>query len=50
MGECVVASLSTTDGDACNGDLFVGADVLVREAGCGGAVVECDCVAGFNAR
>ena len=33
MGECVVACVCTADCDACDGDWFVGADVLVCKSG-----------------
>ena len=35
MGECVVAGISTADGDTCDSDLLVCADVLVCEGGTG---------------
>ena len=48
MGECVVASVSAADGDSCDCDWLVGANVLVCIGGYSATVVKRDRVAGLN--
>ena len=42
LGECVVACIGATDGDACNGDCLSCANSFVCKCGSGGAVIQCD--------